>query len=238
MKLSYCTFTGVDEETSLSDIISLSNSYPIIEWGFLFSPKQQGQPGRYLSTKNLLKIFEILPVEVKVALHFCGSGTYNLLNENLEELDLLKAITKRNGRIQLNFNQTKKPINIENLKKLILSEPKTTFITQHNQSNNLLWNNFIDLPNYAILFDSSGGNGISCNEWPKPLPVSCGYAGGLGPNNIKEELQKISSVVAKTTIWIDMENKLRNLDKNGIDWLNIEFCEQCIRQISKKYYQT
>jgi hypothetical protein len=58
---------------------------------------------------------------------------------------------------------------------------------------------------------------MSPEQWDRPdtcKPV--GFAGGLGPNNILVEIQRISSV-ATGNWWVDMEGKLR--DKN--DWFDL-----------------
>jgi len=78
------------------------------------------------------------------------------------------------------------------------------------------------------LYDSSGGKGISPSEWFPPVTgpnwqnYSTGYSGGLGPDNLKEELQNIASVVDSSVeqvcpIWIDMESKIRTGDKFDLD---------------------
>ena len=36
------------------------------------------------------------------------------------------------------------------------------------------------------------------------------YAGGLGPDNLEEELKRIEEVAGDRTIWIDMETKVRS----------------------------
>ncbi|MEI7997808.1 MAG: hypothetical protein WCH01_23235, partial [Methylococcaceae bacterium] len=58
LNLKFCTLTGVDEKTSLMQIAELSERFPFVEWGFLYSPKRQGNPGRYPSVKRLHEAFE------------------------------------------------------------------------------------------------------------------------------------------------------------------------------------
>ena len=63
-----------------------------------------------------------------------------------------------------------------------------------------------------MLFDSSGGRGIRRAQWPTPLSgVRCGYAGGLGPENLRLEMPRIAAV-AGPDYWVDMENSLRDAD--------------------------
>ena len=63
------------------------------------------------------------------------------------------------------------------------------------------------------LFDMSGGNGVLPNTWPQPIDkLFCGYAGGLGPENLKEQLKAIEDVVGDKEIWVDMESNIRTDD--------------------------
>lgn len=82
-----------------------------------------------------------------------------------------------------------------------------------------MWVYLRDLPNHSVLFDASGGNGISPDEWIAPLSgISCGYAGSIGPDNVANELTKIRSVAGGISFWIDMEGKLRNSE----DWFDLD----------------
>jgi hypothetical protein len=100
MKLTHCTFTGVDEASDLSIIDHLSLAFPIVEWGFLYSPKRQGQPGRYPARTWIETAFKTLAPHVPVALHLCGDGVRFLLEGQDDELGLLHLVHKRGGRIQ------------------------------------------------------------------------------------------------------------------------------------------
>lgn len=65
------------------------------------------------------------------------------------------------------------------------------------------------MPNQSVLVDASGGQGITPERWQTPR-TSCpvGFAGGLSPENLKVELEKIMWV-ARPGFWIDMESSLR-----------------------------
>ena len=68
--------------------------------------------------------------------------------------------------------------------------------------------------NVACLFDRSGGKGLVPSSWPLIRnDVFCGYAGGLGPETLSEELLKIFEMTNGQEIWIDMESKIRTEKK-------------------------
>jgi hypothetical protein len=231
LNLTHCTLTGVDESTPLADVFALSAEFPRVEWGFLYSPKRQGQPGRYPSIMMLADAFQSLPRNVRVAMHVCDDGVHNLLAGQTNETKLLDLVVARKGRIQLNFNQVRKPIDLNALAELLKLYPETTFITQDNNANVRVWQFIaeVGIRNHAVLFDGSGGQGIPCSEWPRPLPISCGYAGGLGPDNIQDELDRIAEVAGSRPTWIDMEGKLRRTDASGADRFDLDACRTCLK---------
>lgn len=82
--------------------------------------------------------------------------------------------------------------------------------------------------NIAGLFDLSHGAGILPSEWPEPVAgLLCGYAGGLGQDNIADQLDKIKSV-ASIGSWVDAEAKLRNDTTDAFDLDKVaKFLEAC-----------
>jgi phosphoribosylanthranilate isomerase len=71
---------------------------------------------------------------------------------------------------------------------------------------------------HGILVDASGGRGISPVEWVRPpTDKRVGFAGGLGPDNLEQELPRILDV-SRFGDWIDMETGLRDDD----DWFDVE----------------
>lgn len=238
LNLTHFTLTGVDEKTSLESVASLSESHPVAEWGFLYSPSRQGLPGRYPSIKTLVRAFQSLPPHVRVAMHVCGSGVSNLIVGKSAERQLLDLVAARGGRVQLNFNQLRYPVALGELIALLDAYRDVTFITQINKSNHGVWESLAERGaiNHVGLFDASGGRGIVRSEWPQPLPISCGYAGGLGPDNIQQELDRIAAVAGSRSVWVDMEGKLRRTDASGVDWLDLDACRTCL-EAAQAYLQ-
>jgi len=106
MNLTHCTLTGVDARSDLNTLRDLSRDFPKAEWGFLYSPSSQGQPGRYPSVEFLRKTFAKLVYwpEVRVALHICGRGVADLLQMEPTVSLLVQHVEEHGGRVQLNFN--------------------------------------------------------------------------------------------------------------------------------------
>jgi predicted TIM-barrel enzyme len=242
MELTFCTLTGVDENTPLGELSSLSNRYPVVEWGFLYSPKRQGQPGRYPSVEYLRMAFSQLPAHVNVALHVCGDGVRQLIYAETFVTELVRLVEQRGGRVQLNFNahRAESEFSLAQVRACIARYPGVQFITQYNTANAHVWEELKDLSNHSVLFDASGGNGISPSEWMPPLKgVACGYAGGLGPDNVDTELARIHAVTGNAPFSIDMEGKLRDRDdcfnRNAAKAV-LDAVTRHIRNLSPKVY--
>ena len=82
--------------------------------------------------------------------------------------------------------------------------------------------------NAVPLYDLSGGAGVLPSKWPRQQDgVYTGYAGGLGPRNVLDQIEKIREV-ANGRIWIDMETRVRTEDDARLDeFLVIQVLEQC-----------
>lgn len=118
-------------------------------------------------------------------------------------------------RIQLNMSRnTADNINPDKLAQIIHDFSYTEFIFQYNEKTKAAVEkmHLTGVP-FSLLFDASGGNGISPVAWQKPVYENhpMGYSGGLGVSNVIQNLNKISRVVPQSEhIWIDAEGKLKS----------------------------
>lgn len=209
------TLTGVDERTdldALSKILPFSNIH--IEFGILYTWNTEKR-NRYPCRSSIVRILEQLQGN-KLSLHVCGrKAKEKLINYDLTDMTHLVQRIQVNGHIWY-----------DDALKICELYSNHTIITQYNnQSIGLLE---LDAPNHALLIDSSGGRGISPEHWDRPNTIkSVGFAGGLGPDNIQDELLRIKKV-AIGDWWVDMEGKLR--DEN--DWFDINKVNQIISLIN------
>jgi len=193
------TFTGVDERTNLADLPRG------VEYGVLFTVSPDGR-NRYPSRKDAAAIMAAMSAAGHaVALHVCGARARSeLVNGQLIDLTAWTDRIQVNGRLE--------PWELEDICR---HHAQHEIITQANDWNESLldW----ECDNHAILVDASGGRGQSPSEWRRPATdKTVGFAGGLGPDNIANELRRIRAV-AIGDWWIDMEGKLRAQD----DWFDV-----------------
>jgi hypothetical protein len=84
--------------------------------------------------------------------------------------------------------------------------------------------------NCSTLFDMSHGAGVLPKEWLVPVDgVRCGYAGGLSPENVVEQIKLIESKVGDYELWIDMETQIRSNADQQFDLAKVvSVLESCV----------
>lgn len=196
--VSRITLTGVDERT---DLDALPDG---VEIGVLYTWEPERRH-RYPPRSTVVKILERLQGR-RLALHVCGGrARAKLLEYALPDLTHLVSRIQVNGQLF--------PDDVRTVCGLYGGH---TIITQHTIQNSELA--VLDVPNHVVLVDGSGGRGRSPEQWKRPnTQKAVGFAGGLGPENVRDELTRIQSV-AVGEWWIDMEGKLRNQD----DWFDVQ----------------
>lgn len=225
MPLTTCTLNGVDEATPLVELAVVSDLYPYAEWGFLYSPGQQGMPGRFPSVERICRALRELPPYVQVALHVCHEGVTQLLDGESVVSGLVDQVCLRGGRVQLNFNAAESRVDLERLGRFMQARPDLTIITPGNEANARVQPALAHLPNHAILFDSSCGRGVVPASWPRgTAAIACGYAGGLGPDTLGEQLPRIYDASGGVPFWIDMARRLRD----AYDRFSMHFARKCL----------
>ena len=222
---TFVTLTGADDFTEIGELFELSRQFDYVEWGILWHAERHGS-GRYPSLAWIDRIagtFSRYP-NAHFALHICGGQA---LSDFLSDIGTVTECARNFGRIQLNLKAAN--VDLTALVSAVLRRPEQVVITQHNMSNPDLWKVLGNCANHAVLFDESGGNSISPVSWPAPMPGKhCGYAGGLGPRNLRLELERIESAAQGQPFWIDMEGNLRSSDR--FDLQLARSCLECVDQ--------
>lgn len=197
------TFTGVDPSCGITEIFSLLSADHRVELGFLYSLSKEGT-GRYPPLtwiEETVRQIESGFSGGRVALHVCGRARADLLDGGNLAFSLWPF-----RRIQL--NGAFRGDQVGDLRRFMGEGDAYKYITQFDSNPTL--HDQIRRPSHQVLFDSSGGRGILREEWPKALPDHvCGYAGGLGPDTLRDELPRIAAV-AGPRYWVDMEGALRD----------------------------
>lgn len=244
MRLTKVTLTGVDSQVNPWDLVTLTERFPFVEWGVLFSKDRQGNENRYphkdwmIGLGKFVRFYrEERKVDFPLSAHLCGhyarDAVYNhpdhydspdwchdygcYLPFDRHQLNLPADILAQidhdildeslpGGQIIL---QSKRPFQYDNLSRTVASAN-----WGHRSGKDRTSDRF------SILFDVSGGTGLLPGAWAEADPaIHCGYAGGLNPDNVQDELLKIVAVSpsSEAEFWIDMESGVRTDDWFDLD---------------------
>jgi len=226
MKLTHITFTGIDEHTDLNRVLELSEKYPYVEWGVLFSYKWKDNGNRYPSPVMLNNLRD-LKDKLNLSAHFCGEMARDIVTCETEKVyETMLNNFDLFSRCQLNVNaasmysglRSMRPFD-RNLKEVIIQ-----------MSSGLSLESFLDYmktptPRVAYLIDGSGGRGIDCKIYVQDKPkLHIGYAGGMNPENVGEKLKALLEYPSYGEFWIDMESGVRD----DADWFDLDKAEKVL----------
>lgn len=232
MKIDRVTITGADDSTDIQWMLAMQERYPFVEWGILVSQTQMGGH-RFPSSYWLVSLLEIQD-RLKSSIHVCGRWVRDVCDGDWSHLVAsVGPVMNKAQRIQLNFHAYAHKLDDEFFKaaKTESSDNGWQLIFQIDGVNDSLLAQARENRLDAVpLYDLSGGAGVLPSQWPKQSEgVYTGYAGGLGPKNVIEQVEKIKSV-ANGRIWIDMETRVRTEDDSKLSEGLVEsVLEQCSR---------
>lgn len=252
MKLRAIGFCGADDSVSPQHLGVICNSYPFVEFGVLFRPDKAGQP-RYATSDWVQRLGAVASKSVgrmKLAAHLCGGRVMEVLGGDDAFISTLPALGFE--RVQINatavngVDTSTLAASVPAVAAMMGRHPELEFILQKNDETEPLWRGILDdevvcgekfvgagcLPsNVTMLVDESKGTGVLASSWPSPPEkYNIGYAGGIGPANVRKVLKDISVAAQDRDVWIDMESSLRST-KDGNDVFDLDKCFQCIEAV-------
>lgn len=212
MKLRYVSLTGADNKVNIADLEHLSEQYPFFECAILMFPEREGKSRN--PTIDWRESFYNSKVKNR-AIHLCGSIINKLANKDEDLIAELMNVQ----RVQINLKpQWSSNELLLQLVSVVESLPQIEFITQYNENNKEYFSYWDSVKNHSYLYDSSLGKGLAPEDWlPPVLYKRTGYAGGLSPSNVHEQLIKISKVSDVIPVWIDMESGVRTDDNFDLE---------------------
>lgn len=213
------TVTGADESIQPITLRRIHEEYPFVEFGILVSKDNSGNSPRFPSQEWLEELRQVKVFPMQLSMHLCGSWVRNLCLGNSEVFhDWISEYFTMFDRIQLNFHGY--PHRAGDKFIAMLKEGfNVPIIFQLDGQNDSLydWAKYKGV-NAQPLYDLSGGAGLLPEHWQSPKFEYTGYAGGLSPENLKENLQELASMIDvphaqhRHMIWIDAETYLRSED--------------------------
>ena len=236
--LDFLTFTGVDSETPMKDLLAIAQSYgkARVEFGVLVG-SHSGLSNHGLfppllvvrEAKNLR-----LDYGVQMAIHLCGRYSRMVMQDGGAPNEVYELC---NGfsRVQVNlhgdsFNPERVAVAAQAVKRFADTVECQRVILQHRGD----WQHIpVFHEKVEYLFDrSEGGGRAAFEEWPVPsLYLSrMGYAGGIGPETIETAID-FALDYPDSNLWFDMEGQIR-----FAGWLDLGAVET-VCETYKRYAQ-
>lgn len=228
--------TGAGDDTDVQALAELSAQYPFAEWAVLYSAERAGAEGRYPSLAWIEQFAEAADdLQFYAALHICGKTVKQLLQAAAAgqlyapgPLNDMLNLAQKFGRVQLNVRA--KLQDLESYRALIScisrGEQHTRVLLQWNEHNAEVCEALRAEPAFEVLVDSSGGRGVVPLEWPnRDFGFRrIGFAGGLGPTNLQEQLVLIAKAAGDRAFSVDMESSLRT----AADTFDLAACQEVL----------
>jgi hypothetical protein len=166
---------------------------------------------------------------MRVSTHVCGSWVRRMFTGELYWGELPPCL-EIGRRVQINTHAERHVSTTALFAKLREKSDKAYIFQWDGVNDHLTFAAHSYGLDVAALYDTSGGAGILPGSWPAPSSADFwfGYAGGLGPENVVEQITKIEDVVDGRHYWIDMERSVRSEDDSRLDLDKVRrVLEQC-----------
>ena len=245
MNLEKITCSDMREYNEIDDIINLGKKYPMAEFAIQAHPsKFSAYMPRYVWFDTLMHAAKMN--NINLAMHVNAEWRTEICHGIIPyEIKRMWDLRRANGspvigRVQININGGKESFRFyaKRVADIIRAYPDTEFIFQYTPKQRKRLNRLNDqnVP-FAMLFDASGGCGVLPDTWRAPVYKNhkMGYSGGLSPENVVDNLNKINLVLpANYNTWIDAEGKLKDPDTKQFDIARAEmYIQNAIRCIAR-----
>lgn len=209
------TVTGIDARTDLGQVERLTDRFPFVEWGVLFGLRGTSQRSGAEASLDLAT--ESAPL--RLSAHLCGDYVSDILAGGRSFFAHQGCAWRMFRRIQINTHAEHYVANEPALIALIRNEiaPARIICQIDGNVGNALFRVLSDA-GLAVdgLNDLSHGAGVLPSAWESGEVGAQGYAGGLSPENVAEQCERIPG----DALWIDAETHLRT--DNWLDMVKVE----------------
>lgn len=232
MSLKIVTFTGADDMTSIETMLAISEEHAFVEWGILLP--HIGKP-RFPSrawVQRLIGAQVLAPHSMLIAAHVCPPLTAELIGGTKTIMDIVGSGFMR---IQVNTHAEHYVWPDTWLERFAQDIDRDYVLQLDGVTGSEAYQHARDegVEEILGLHDLSHGKGVLNPAWPASNGEQLiGYAGGLGPENLAEQLPRIAAAAGAADFWIDMETHIRTGSH-----FDLEKVKDCIR-IAKPYIQT
>ena len=223
LNIDRVAIAGADEIVRPAQLTELSRKYPFVEWSILYT--SIARPLRGFPSvewiRELVEQSKLLQAQtgraLNLSIHLCGMATYELLRGNYEPLKPVWDLLPHFQRMQLNANFYSHCLrSLPNNVRRLPCRPQIIIQLNGNPDNEKAYKVLLKAGfNTVMLHDRSGGRGLT-NDWLPPIGSYCGYAGGLKPETLKDQILTIARVTNGHRIYLDLQSGVRSKYKEFV----------------------
>ena len=226
MNLKYITCSDPRNHNSIEEMFGLWRIDPRVEIAVQMHPKKVSpETERYKWICEMLHQLTIRKGDYNFAVHINQDWCIDLVKGHMpEELGVILHAKKPLGgdiplvkRIQLNMPQTAvnefNPRVVKSVVDYFRDQGQEVIFQYNNLTKDAVEQLHQTRAEFSLLFDASGGRGELPKSWESPIYPGQhmqGYAGGLRPENVSANLDKIAEVAGIFPTWIDAEGGLQS----------------------------
>ena len=224
------TFAGVDETADLEKLKEIGSHYFTVEWGLWLAVEHQGRVAGFPSVEWICK----LAPGLNLAAQLRGKSATDFLRGNDAELMAYYGEAwSLFRRIQINSTDRIDQVDLSGLARLIEKNPEKEMILRVRDRNLEVADALVTAGiSCSTLFDESELQEPAQKKWPKGIKrfSGCGYAGGLGPDNIYKQLSPIlNAAQSAERWWVEIDSGLRT-KQHDQDVFSLANCKRAIRE--------
>lgn len=224
------TFTGVDETADVEGLKEIRSHYFTVEWGLRLAGERQGRAAGFPGIEWICK----LPPGLNLSAQLWGKSVADFLQgDDTELMTKYGEVWSLFRRIQINSTDGIDQVDLSGLTRLIAKNADKQIILRICDRNLEVADALVAQGiSCSTLFDESEVQEPAQKKWPKGVKrfAGCGYAGGLGPDNIYKQLTPIlNAAQTAERWWVEIDSSLR-VKEHDQEVFSLASCKRTIRE--------
>jgi len=224
------TFTGIDETAEVERLTEIRSHYFTVEWGLWLAGEPEGSAPGFPGVEWICK----LPAGLNLSAQLFGKSAGDFLQgDDSKLLTKYGKVWSRFRRIQINSTEGIDPMDLSGFTRLIAKNADKQIILRIHDRNLEVADALVAQGiSCSTLFDESEVQEAAQKKWPKGLKrfAGCGYAGGLGPDNIYKQLTSIlNAAQSAERWWVEIDSSLR-VKEHDQEVFSLASCKRAIRE--------
>jgi len=224
------TFSGVDETADVERLKEIRSHYFTVEWGLGLAVERRDQAAGFPGLDWICKLAPELNLSAQLSGKSAGAF---LKGDDTQLMSKYGEVWSLFRRIQINSTDGIDRVDLPGLTQVIAKNPDKQIILRIRDRNLEVADALVAQGiSCSTLFDESEIQEPAQKKWPKGLKrfAACGYAGGLGPENIYKQLTPIlNAAQSAERWWVEIDSSLRAKEHDQ-DVFSLASCKRTIRE--------